>query len=133
MWLTSSLGKHSVPPWPQQTDLHEDGLCELGYLGDRGSQGCVARKGLACRRTPWVEHALDERAHHGSISQHDELKAVGRHERDVLAWLLEIHLFSLPKTRLSGIGRRCVAARDAGECERKRKKREKEVLVKIDR
>lgn len=36
-------------------------------------------------RTPGVEHALDNRAHHSGVSQHHKLEAVARDEGDVLA------------------------------------------------
>lgn len=40
-------------------------------------------------RTSHVQHALDDRAHHGSFAQNDKLESIARYESDVFAWSLQ--------------------------------------------
>lgn len=83
--LTSSLGTRIWRPWPRRIDLHK--TCEQAEEHVRdigGSRGVLSR-------TPRVQHALDNRAHHGSLTQHDKLEAVAGNERHVLAGRSEIH------------------------------------------
>ncbi len=77
--LTSSREIHSAHPGPRQTGLRKK------YLGKYSNSSYIGCMGPGNSRTPWVEHALDNRAHHGGVSQHHKLEAVTRDKGDILA------------------------------------------------
>lgn len=54
--------------------------------------------------TPHVQHALDDGAHHGGLSEHNKLESIGGNERDILAGCLSVHCVcdGAPMSRAGG-------------------------------
>lgn len=55
----------------------------IGWIEVRCGERKARRRGW--KRTPWVEHALDDLAPQRRLAEHHELEPIARHERDVLS------------------------------------------------